>query len=419
MKLLTITCCFFSAMWSQSFDPDKVESFTLIVDQFYSDSLAKNQLSITTSIPFDRLSFQKADATKFKAEYEVSIAVYSENEKLLYTDFRRKTEYTDAYRFTNSNRLKTSATFNVNFEPGNYLIKGQIRDIQGGKIYSKNLPYKISTIKKENLYLSNLAIYELADGVKTISNDQIFNDQRGSISVEFRAYKNTNDSLWYTVIAKNSDNKVLFTKVLEKFNFDADDFVHVSVEIPKDRLNDSQVELTVQAKIKSKVIDELKTRLRFQWNAFPLNKKDMKIALEQMMYVMSLDSIDYYSDSSLKESQEYFKRFWISQSRVHTLDDGISLMKEYFKRVAFANKYFSSFQQANTGWKSDMGRIYIKFGPPDDIVKDEYIDPYRKTRLPRITWSYFKMRERFYFYDRTGFNDYELDTRSKELENRL
>ena len=419
MKVLSILCTLLLVAAAQELNRGKRNSFVLIVDQVYNDSIKQNQLSILASMPFDQLSFQKENLEKFKAEYEVSLAVYDASDQAIFSDFLKKTEYTNQYRFTNSNRLKSTANFKVNFGTGKYLIKCQIRDLQGGKVYVKNLPYEIKTVEKKNLILSNLSIYEIADGLKTISNDLIFKDQRGNLSVEFKAYKNTNDSLWYSVIAKNNENKVLYTKVLDKFDYNENHFVKVAIEIPKQRLNDSQIQLAIQAKIGSKVIDELKTILNFQWTFYPLNKKDMKIALEQMTYIMNFDSIDYYSNSSLKESQDFFKRFWVNQSKVGTVDDGLSLMKEYYKRVAFSNRYFSSFQQENTGWKSDLGRIYIKFGPPDDIIKDEYIDPYRKTRLPRITWSYFKMRQRFYFYDRTGFNDYELDTRSKELENRL
>ncbi len=39
-------------------------------------------------------------------------------------------------------------------------------------------------------------------------------------------------------------------------------------------------------------------------------------------------------------------------------------MIEFFRRVNYATRHFQGF---GPGWRSDMGRIYIKFGPPDQI----------------------------------------------------
>jgi GWxTD domain-containing protein len=41
-----------------------------------------------------------------------------------------------------------------------------------------------------------------------------------------------------------------------------------------------------------------------------------------------------------------------------------SFMRNYFKRVEFANQHFTSFKE---GWKTDRGMVYIVFGPPDEV----------------------------------------------------
>ncbi len=52
-----------------------------------------------------------------------------------------------------------------------------------------------------------------------------------------------------------------------------------------------------------------------------------------------------------------------------------TLMRSYFRRVEFANRYFTSYKE---GWKTDRGMIYIIFGPPDEVYKFDN----------REVWSY-------------------------------
>jgi GWxTD domain-containing protein len=52
-----------------------------------------------------------------------------------------------------------------------------------------------------------------------------------------------------------------------------------------------------------------------------------------------------------------------------------TFMRNYFRRVELANKYFSSYKE---GWKTDRGMMYIIFGEPDEVYKT----------ADRETWEY-------------------------------
>lgn len=43
-----------------------------------------------------------------------------------------------------------------------------------------------------------------------------------------------------------------------------------------------------------------------------------------------------------------------------------NFMRNYFKRVEFANQFFTSYKE---GWKTDRGMIYIVFGVPDEVFR--------------------------------------------------
>ncbi|WP_234573211.1 GWxTD domain-containing protein [Rhodohalobacter sp. 614A] len=88
---------------------------------------------------------------------------------------------------------------------------------------------------------------------------------------------------------------------------------------------------------------------------------------EEMMEIQDSDSLKAAID-----------RFWLSH--IGNMNKAKSVISLYYERVEQANKQFTNFKE---GWKTDLGMIYILFGPP------WYVDRYLNT----MVWSYS--------YDRT------------------
>lgn len=88
---------------------------------------------------------------------------------------------------------------------------------------------------------------------------------------------------------------------------------------------------------------------------------------ERMMEIQDPDSL-----------KEAIDRFWLSN--VGNMNQAKSVISLYYERVEQANKQFTTFKE---GWKTDLGMVYILFGPP------WYVDRYLNT----LAWSYS--------YDRT------------------
>jgi GWxTD domain-containing protein len=77
-------------------------------------------------------------------------------------------------------------------------------------------------------------------------------------------------------------------------------------------------------------------------------------------------------------------------------------MLDFFRRVRYANTHFSG--QTGAGWRTDQGRVYIRYGAPDQIEDRPatFYDP------PLQIWHYFALNQRFVFADREGFGRYDL-----------
>ena len=67
--------------------------------------------------------------------------------------------------------------------------------------------------------------------------------------------------------------------------------------------------------------------------------------------------------SNDEERDQFIEAFW--QRRDPTPDTVENEFKEeHYRRIAYANEHFAA---GIPGWKSDRGRIYIQYGPPDEI----------------------------------------------------
>jgi len=66
------------------------------------------------------------------------------------------------------------------------------------------------------------------------------------------------------------------------------------------------------------------------------------------------------------------------------------------------NQHFSGF---TAGWMSDMGMIYVLFGPPDEVDRSSSSQYHRYYEL----WYYNRINRQFLFIDYNGFGDYRLD----------
>jgi GWxTD domain-containing protein len=74
---------------------------------------------------------------------------------------------------------------------------------------------------------------------------------------------------------------------------------------------------------------------------------------------------------------------------------------EFMRRVDYVNGAYSILE---SGWRSDMGRVYIRYGPPDQVDRV----PFSSDGPPHEVWYYTARNLRFVFVDSEGFGRYRL-----------
>src|SRR5437763_12214791 len=85
---------------------------------------------------------------------------------------------------------------------------------------------------------------------------------------------------------------------------------------------------------------------------------------EDVTYIISEEEKKVFKDLQTDEEKENFiEQFWVRRDPDPRTSEN-EFKEEHYRRVAYANERFAS---GIPGWKTDRGRIYITFGPPDEI----------------------------------------------------
>lgn len=130
--------------------------------------------------------------------------------------------------------------------------------------------------------------------------------------------------------------------------------------------------------------------------------------LAQLRYIASQNEWQILSHLPDSKHVEAIDGFW----NKHDPSPGTlrnESREQFSERVIKADEKFTIHKRLQ-GWKSDRGRIYIKYGEPDDIVSEVF----SMGRYPSVIWSYYKEDRRFIFADTKGYGQYTLRNKQDE-----
>ncbi len=85
---------------------------------------------------------------------------------------------------------------------------------------------------------------------------------------------------------------------------------------------------------------------------------------EDVSYIITEEERKAFKQFATDEEREQFvEQFWLRRDPTPDTVEN-EYKEEHYRRIAYANEHYAS---GIPGWKSDRGRIYITFGPPDEI----------------------------------------------------
>src|SRR6202045_3713317 len=85
---------------------------------------------------------------------------------------------------------------------------------------------------------------------------------------------------------------------------------------------------------------------------------------EDVTYIISPEERQAFLQLETNEEREQFiEQFWLRRSSNPDPPDN-DFKEEHYRRIAYANEHFAS---GIPGWKTDRGRMYIMWGPADEV----------------------------------------------------
>jgi len=140
---------------------------------------------------------------------------------------------------------------------------------------------------------------------------------------------------------------------------------------------------------------------------------------EDVIYIISPEERTSFLQLETNEEREQFiEQFWLRRSNNPDLPDNY-FKEEHYRRIAYANEHFAS---GIPGWRTDRGRMYIMWGPADEVESHPTGGTYDRpmdegggstTTYPWETWRYRYMEGIgenviWEFVDPSGSGEYHL-----------
>jgi GWxTD domain-containing protein len=137
----------------------------------------------------------------------------------------------------------------------------------------------------------------------------------------------------------------------------------------------------------------------------PLTEDQLDTLYRPLVYLMEAGEKGIYEGLSVEGKRNYLRQFW---GRRDPSPDtpGNEFQDQFYRLIARATDLYREGGAADVpGWRTDRGRIYVRYGEPDEMLRRPQSGPTN----PYEAWKFTRGRLRkFVFYDETGLGNYAL-----------
>ncbi|MFH1850796.1 MAG: GWxTD domain-containing protein [Candidatus Neomarinimicrobiota bacterium] len=409
MKLKNLFILLILACVSPSADGPRDRTQRQNVDQFRLAALpiavtAGDSIQVLTylEIPNAALQFLKSDSG-FQAEFEAAVAISQVD-----GDHQGRFIWSGAvdvvdYQESISGILYTTLTSTLTMPAGKFELNAEVLDKDTKQTGKQMIELDLSGYNAD-LFLFPLTILKKKPGNWGLADDYIpiFANKIPMDNENYRLMVGGRvNPVNYSLHLQAVDNidSVLWNDTQTYAN-SATVINHI-LQIPTEILKGLNVKVTARLSQNSKEISQTIT-IQVSHPGISSTINNLEEAIEQMTYILNDAEQREFKTTKKNQREKLFHQYWEKRDPTpNTLKN--EMMDEYYRRVWYANQNFSSFMP---GWRSDMGMIYILFGPPDDIERQNN----STTRYSSQRWTYYSINRSFIFVDQSGFGDYRLAT---------
>jgi GWxTD domain-containing protein len=368
-------------------------------------------------ISYSQLFFEKK-SDFFNAGFSVNLEIKDSAGNIIKRAFDDRRITAENFETTNSPNTFLQGVISFNLPEGNYKILSIISDQISKR--ERRIPPADLILNKSKPILNPIVFDQ---GIINCDGTNSYVLSNNSASIPFNK---PNDDLVIPVTDSNIKSINIKVKRGDKVFIDAEKITESLIANPEIKLCNNKVIITpttdsasiklfivrnfsskltegpVQLEIYPDEAQELKQILNLNviWIQKPLSLSDPEEAIKLIEIIESKDVVSDIFSSSGDDTEKLYN-YWLKQDPTPETQFN-ELMNEFYTRVDYCELNFRSLS-GNSGAKSDRGKTYIKFGPPDSIIRDT--DNQDKVVE---SWTYNKSKLKFVFIDKDGTGKFTL-----------
>jgi GWxTD domain-containing protein len=413
LLLLTAGLAQAQAELSETNESDKIAPFFYLdMANFRGERPNESRLEIYLKIMYDELQFVKLAPDSFRAVYEVSVVVLDEDDFQVNGKIWRDSIFVKDFETTNSRQLFHADQVNFVLAPGKYRVSIGVMDDDTRRTGSRKTTIIMRDFGETKLAMSDVLI---ADAVSVDSSGNLVphpqvtapRQEKSQLFAFFEIYDQDNDKEYkISYVLKNPKGDKVFKNAAVVRH--TGQITPVVLELPNATLAHGVYLIQIEVK-GSKQTTMTEREITLHWVGIPTNIADLDQAIEQMRYIAKKEGMKKIMSAPPEKRREAFMKFWQENDPTPGTETN-ELMDEYYARVNYANVHFRGMRE---GWRTDMGMVYIIFGPPSDIERNPFnrstgsLFAGRTVKAYEI-WNYYNINRQFIFIDETGYAEYHL-----------
>lgn len=323
-----------------------------IVELEEKENMSFMQLLI--KLPLNKLVFNKIN-NSFISNVTIDLYILDDNDKISYSSSWNEKIIKNYYEDTKTRNLHI-INHHLELPVGLYKINLSVNDFENHIVFLESGHFEV---------LKN----------KTKGYMTFFYKENG----EYQYYLESNessliDTLWmsYQIFNDNNSNNIENLEIKTEYFF-KNKIVHkISYE---ELFNESNKE-HIPVLLIDQSFDKINVQIFYQDNIINKNlyftdrvkiEYDLLELVGPMQYILDPDIYNEFYDSDSLSQIEYLKTYW-KLNNIEVEDEKKYLLKEFYKRVIYANDNFKHFN--SNGWLTDRGRIFIIHGKPKEVKND-------------------------------------------------
>jgi len=406
--ILLINSIVFSQKFSKREIPNQTYSSDVLFDihQLNSDS---SNIFFSCRIPFDKAYFVKTNSS-YLSNVKVNLEVRDSSQNVYRRETISTSANTETFEATNAKDKFIEVVFKLNLSEGKYSLLPSIEYSNSFRV--SNYPGIDFSIDTNKLFYKPI----IASPVEDTKSDTIqISNYGGNLP-----FTNSSPLMLIPISGKvdfpvsisiEQNDKIIFhTEVKKNSGFFLPNISNGNLELTKysggiDFIIVNNFNKKLTEGITTIEISNSKSKKIFEMNVFWFNKpfslRDSEEAIKLLRIIEKDDDVDKILDQDDEKYQALLFDYW-QKYDPDTSNLFNEVMEEFYIRVDKADKSYSIFDKRK-GSATDRGKIFIKYGTPDQIIRN-----FKQIDSTTETWIYKSMNLQFKFSDNSGTGNFVL-----------